>query len=345
MSPETAQRRMAEVAQSLTGGSHSITSKLATRIPRKWEFVNFKRPTTLTALYFPAWLLGGMAMLPMLFGKSRVRVAFIGNAIYFPGNDLPVLSSASLWPPELNAVQPSPFTEEFHAEQASVLGVSGSALEIVPFNITPISILRKTPVLPVSGELQKVKRDIQFASSTYANRDGQGVTQNVQELFAMPAYLPVYAASYADEGPNPGEPLVLFIQAHNEQGIIHTSKHHVSTLGKKNGAEPHPQQHASGREIVSFLGSNPRLQQYAVVRRGNEGFTDKESSSFQAYFNKLLGSPAFISELAAETAGARVNFNHPLVRELTTYNIDVQELWYMTNLEKIVEQMTLEDKE
>jgi len=75
MTPDTVQRRMAETAQFLTGGSHWITSNFAQHLPPKWKFLDFKRPHLLAPLYFPAWVTGGVVTLPMNIRGSEVRAA------------------------------------------------------------------------------------------------------------------------------------------------------------------------------------------------------------------------------------------------------------------------------
>jgi len=94
--------------------------------------------------------------------------------------------------------------------------------------------------------------------------------------------------------------------------------------------------HTTGPNNFSYLGFNRRANG-SIVRPEGADFTKKDSLAFEHYFNKVLGSSKFVGELASMTTGATANIDHSLVREMSAENMQVNDLWFDTNLEKIQE--------
>jgi len=77
MSPEGAQRLMAEEAHRLCGGKYWLRSRLVQYIPPESEAYKifdfkYKRPTSFAAAYFPCWIISGQFSFYVHYPDGRV---------------------------------------------------------------------------------------------------------------------------------------------------------------------------------------------------------------------------------------------------------------------------------
>ncbi|KDR76153.1 hypothetical protein GALMADRAFT_462968 [Galerina marginata CBS 339.88] len=218
MSPETAQRRMANHAQRLCGGPYFLRTTFRDLFPDTWD-IKFKRPTLFAAVYFPAWLISGTMFSKAIFDDTKdLTLFFFSKITYLPGCDLSTMSTPVFWSYELSDIEPVPLTE-------NLLTQHDLRVNCVPFNTSPFSVLDLCSSVSEDG---------------FSLKPGVKIIPHIVDDFvAMPVLLPLYVATYADENHDSGDVLTLYIQAHSNDGNIKADQDQLlKFLKKKDNKEP-----------------------------------------------------------------------------------------------------------
>ncbi|KAF8969720.1 hypothetical protein BDZ97DRAFT_214933 [Flammula alnicola] len=226
-SPEEAQRKMAAHAALLCfcDNATMATSVVIDLLPSFLStpsFLEYKRPTRFSAVYFPAWILNAEIEAKVTYKGYQQAASAIFRNTYIPGSHVPTLSAAPLWPRTLDGKEPLPFDE-------SLLRQYEEEVQCIPFTISPFSVVDIATTS--SAESLEISPDLSFSPSS--------VKPTI--FSAFPVLLPLYVGQYTVDQPEKANTstVTVFMQAHSADdspGIMTEglSAEHLAALASPN---------------------------------------------------------------------------------------------------------------
>ncbi|KAF8954611.1 hypothetical protein BDZ97DRAFT_1928054 [Flammula alnicola] len=184
------------------------------------SFLEYKRPTRFSAVYFPAWILNAEIEAKVTYkGYQQAASAIFRNTA---GSHVPTLSAAPLWPRTLDGKEPLPFDE-------SLLRQYEEEVQCIPFTISPFSVVDIATTS--SAESLEISPDLSFSPSS--------VKPTI--FSAFPVLLPLYVGQYTVDQPEKANTstVTVFMQAHSADdspGIMTEglSAEHLAALASPN---------------------------------------------------------------------------------------------------------------
>ncbi|KAF8910644.1 hypothetical protein CPB84DRAFT_1764257 [Gymnopilus junonius] len=325
MTPEAAQRKMANHAQLLCGGKYHLRSQIVPHIPPELNHFfkfEFKRPTIFfAAAYFPAWLISGGFETQLMFPDERViKAYYLSSLAYIPGSDVSTISAASLWPDGVE------YIDRLVPYKKDLLRQFDMDVEAIPFNVSPFAFLDVIKSSPDPG--------ITFEGGGRVIPE----TVHVSSFTAMPVLLPLYVATYEDERHNSGNFLTMFIQAHSNEGLIKADQRHVLEFLSLNDfkVEDVPENYSliEGQDVCDIDGRDDRTLGYMEIIL-NIGCFDMEfhPREIEVEMMKRFGNNENIRKLAS--MASIDNDDDERIREMTVDQVLAVQDWVREMKQKI----------
>lgn len=275
---------------------------------------DYLHPQRILPVYFPAWIVDAEVEAKVQYqGVERQAAVQLRNG-YLPGSDYKVLSSAPLFPLEMQETTPLPWGE-------GLLQQHGQQISCIPYNIDPQNGL-------------KALSDLKFD----AYPDLESALSTMKPVLAVyrPVLLPLYLAQYDVEGRS----CTLFLDATSEVGNVYIYRPPKDEDDEWATVIERTNQFMELESPSSQLWCTGVANEWVDVATVSLPPHRDISKAMEKWVQWKMSDPETASQLAALTTDA--SDSHSSVREFDVEDRDQLEEWMNVGVELMLVQRILE---